>query len=140
MTTELNSCNSLPPVASVCGLAGRIRAPALPGRPRGSVSVENVDVICMDRLERHIPSIEEHSFIDDNSIIPVIPPPPLPLVYEFDVEDYCSHSSRRKSRVRPPDDDDDDKPIITVKSVVLFLIAAFIIGFIVFSPLLHRYL
>lgn len=138
MTTELNSCNSLPPVASVCGLAGRVRAPALPGRPRGSVSVENVDVICMDRRERRIPSIEEHSFIEDNSIIPVIPPPPL--IYEFDVEDCYSHNSRRKYRARPPDDDDEDKSIITVKSVLLFLIAAFIIGFIVLSPLLHRYL
>lgn len=139
MTTELHSCNPLPPVVSVCGLPGHARASASPGRPRGSVEwSEGIGVACMDRRERTVPSIEEHSFIEENLILPI---PPPPLVYQFDVEDSHPPSNRRTSSVRPPDEwPEDDSSIISCKSVVLFFIAFSIVGFIVLSPLLHCFL
>lgn len=141
MNTEFNSCNSIVPVASVCGLAGHVRAPSLPGRPRGSVSIDNIDVICMDHLERHVPPIEKHGFIEDNTAVPVIPPPPL--IYEFDINEYYPRKHRKNYHAKLPVEflvHDNDDSIISVRSVILFLIAVFIIGFIVFSPLVHRYL
>ncbi|GFY64564.1 hypothetical protein TNIN_98391 [Trichonephila inaurata madagascariensis] len=87
----------------------------------------------MDRPPRRIPTIQDTSFIEDSILN--IPPPPI--FYEFGVEDCYLHPGRKcfNPFYEPP-----EKPIITVKSVTLFIIAACIVSFIVFSPLLHYFL
>ncbi|GFT07354.1 hypothetical protein NPIL_492891 [Nephila pilipes] len=87
----------------------------------------------MDRPPLRIPAIQDTSFIED--AILNIPPPPI--FYQTGVRDCYLHPGCNcfNPYYEPP-----EEPIITFKSVLLFIIAVCIISFIVFSPLIHYYM
>lgn len=113
-------------------MAGHTRPHAVPGRPRGSVSLQIDEVTYNTNRNRHIPSIEEHRFAEEITPIPDIPTPPPPA--GFDTGYYLRGSVQcEQCRIN-------EEQSCSIICWIIAIMLIFIVGVLVFAPLLHLFL